>query len=229
MTFNPEKHHRRSIRLQEYDYTQPGAYFVTICTYQRQCLFGEIIDAAMHLNTCGEIVQACWNNLPNHFPFMELDAFVIMPNHIHGIIILTEQMVDAGVGVGVEVGAKHSCPGVSNSPKTLSKNASPCPDVSNSPKTSPCPDVPNSSPYLDVSSPLPPKGTQSGSLGAMCKISNQFRPEKSIESIVPLGKLSGSATTTIALSMMKNRYIISDSRSLKIRTPGHKTQRTRKN
>jgi REP element-mobilizing transposase RayT len=200
MTFHPEKHHRRSIRLQEYDYTQPGAYFVTICTYQRQCLFGEIIDGAMHLNACGEIVQACWNNLPNHFPFIELDAFIIMPNHIHGIIILTEQMVDAGVGVDVEVdvgvgvgvGAKHSCPDVSNSPKALSKNASPCPGISNYPKTSPCPDVSNypktlsknaspcpgisnypktlsknTSPYLDVSSPLPPKGTQSGSLGAI--------------------------------------------------------------
>ncbi|PIU54770.1 MAG: hypothetical protein COS88_06605 [Chloroflexi bacterium CG07_land_8_20_14_0_80_51_10] len=88
MRFDPDKHHRRSIRLKGYDYSQAGAYFVTICTKDRGCLFGEIIDGEMVLNPFGEVVQACWDDLPRHYPHVELDAFVIMPNHLHGIIII---------------------------------------------------------------------------------------------------------------------------------------------
>ncbi len=91
MTFNPEKHHRQSIRIRGYDYTQAYAYFVTLCTHQRRCLFGQIVDGAMYLNCSGQFIQTCWKNLPNHFPFIELDVFVVMPNHIHGIIIITEK------------------------------------------------------------------------------------------------------------------------------------------
>ncbi|AFZ56567.1 transposase [Anabaena cylindrica FACHB-243] len=90
MPYNPEIHHRRSIRLKEYNYTQIGAYFVTICTYQRNCLFGEIVDGEMKLNTNGEIAKGCWLSLPRHFQNVELDEFVIMPNHLHGIIILVK-------------------------------------------------------------------------------------------------------------------------------------------
>ncbi len=87
---NPAKHHRRSIRLKGYDYTQPGAYFVTIVTHGRECLFGEIVDGEMRLNRAGQIARQEWERLPRRFPHVQLDAFVIMPNHIHGIIVITD-------------------------------------------------------------------------------------------------------------------------------------------
>ena len=89
MNYNPEKHHRRSIRLQGYDYTREGAYYFTICCHQRRCLLGEIKDGVMHLNLVGAKVKVVWDNLPHHFPLIELDAFVVMPNHVHGIIVIT--------------------------------------------------------------------------------------------------------------------------------------------
>ena len=98
MTYDPEKHHRRSIRLKGYDYTQPGAYFITICTQGRACLFGEIIDGEMHLNEAGQIVVQTWQDLPNHISNVQLDAFVVMPNHVHGIIIITDHA--GGIGAG---------------------------------------------------------------------------------------------------------------------------------
>ena len=79
MAYDPEKHHRRNIRLKGYDYTQPGAYFIAICTHGRECLFGEIIDGEMHLNEAGQIVVQTWQDLPNHGPSVQLDAFVVMP------------------------------------------------------------------------------------------------------------------------------------------------------
>ncbi len=92
------KHHRRSIRLQGYDYTQSGAYFVTIVAEGRECLFGEIVDGEMHLNRAGRIVQREWERLPRRFPHVQLDAFVVMPNHIHGIIVIAESPNAAGRG-----------------------------------------------------------------------------------------------------------------------------------
>ncbi len=77
---------RRAMRLRGYDYSQPGAYFVTICVQHRQCLFGAIIDRKMHLNEIGEIVVEYWNRIPQHFFSVEIGEYVIMPNHIHGII-----------------------------------------------------------------------------------------------------------------------------------------------
>jgi REP element-mobilizing transposase RayT len=89
MKFNAESRRRRSIRLKEYDYSQPGAYFVTICTNGRQCLFGDIVDDEMVLNGTGVMVQQVWNSLPGRFQNIESDQFVVMPNHIHSIIVLT--------------------------------------------------------------------------------------------------------------------------------------------
>ena len=88
MKFNPKIHNRRSIRLQGYDYSQAGAYFVTICTHNRKCLFGDIADGEMWLNDAGRMVQAVWDEIPAHYPGIDIDAFVIMPNHIHGIIVI---------------------------------------------------------------------------------------------------------------------------------------------
>ena len=88
MKYNPQIHHRRSIRLQDYDYSSEGAYFVTMCTQNRECLFGEIVNGQMILNEYGKIVEQCWNDLPNHYDNIALDAYVIMPDHFHGIIFI---------------------------------------------------------------------------------------------------------------------------------------------
>lgn len=98
--YNPNRHHRRSIRLKGYDYTLAGAYFVTICIYHWDCLLGDVRDGEMVLSEYGRIVQHTWDDLPNHYPHVELDAWIIMPNHVHGIIVLTD--VGAGhVGAGL--------------------------------------------------------------------------------------------------------------------------------
>jgi len=81
------------MRLPEFDYSSPGLYFVTLCTHRHLCLFGEIDDGVMKPNHVGAIVTTCWNEIPAHFPHVELDAFVLMPNHLHGLLRLT-------VGVG---------------------------------------------------------------------------------------------------------------------------------
>jgi putative transposase len=83
-------HNRRSIRLRGYDYTQCGAYFVTICAYQRLCLFGHIENDRVYLNRWGWIVVAEWNRTVYVRPNIILDAFVVMPNHMHGIIVITQ-------------------------------------------------------------------------------------------------------------------------------------------
>ena len=90
--FEPQKHHRRSIRLPNYDYSQPGAYFVTIVTWHRECLFGEVVNGAMKLSKSGEIVQWEWKALPQRFRYIELGAHVVMPNHFHGILIFHEHV-----------------------------------------------------------------------------------------------------------------------------------------
>lgn len=81
-------HHRRSIRLQGYDYTQGGAYFVTICTKNRACLLGRVVDGKIAMNDAGQMVQSVWDGLRERFPTVALDQFVVMPNHVHGILIL---------------------------------------------------------------------------------------------------------------------------------------------
>lgn len=88
MKYNPEIHHRKSIRLKGYDYSKSGAYFITICTQHRECRFGEIIDEQLFLNDAGNMIEDCWLCLTNIFPDIELDEFIVMPNHFHGIIFI---------------------------------------------------------------------------------------------------------------------------------------------
>jgi REP element-mobilizing transposase RayT len=88
MKYDPAIHHRKSIRLKGYDYAQSGAYFVTIVTHGRECLFGEIVNGEMQLNAAGKIVQWEWERLAQRFKFLEFGAFVVMPNHAHAIIII---------------------------------------------------------------------------------------------------------------------------------------------
>jgi REP-associated tyrosine transposase len=101
MSFRSNAHHRRSIRLRDYDYRQNGAYFVTICAYNRERWFGEITENGdMIANPFGDVVIDCWNAIPLHFPQVETDAFVLMPNHLHGIIVIGD----------APVGARHVLP-----------------------------------------------------------------------------------------------------------------------
>lgn len=86
MKYNPNIHHRKSIRLKGYDYAQAGLYFITICLKNRLCLFGEIVNGEMMLNDAGRMVENEWLKLPQRFPNIELHEFVIMPNHFHAIM-----------------------------------------------------------------------------------------------------------------------------------------------
>ena len=84
---------RRTLRLKGYDYTQPGTYFVTICTYRCQPLFGEVVaDGVMHLHPFGQVVREVWFETARVRPYVVLheDEFVVMPNHVHGIIWIVE-------------------------------------------------------------------------------------------------------------------------------------------
>ena len=107
MNYDPTRHHRRSIRLPAYDYAQAGAYFVTMVTHQRQCLFGEIVGGQMWLAAYGQVVSEQWLRSALVRDEIELDAFIVMPNHIHGIVIRRAQ--PSGVGA-------HGCTPLPSSP-----------------------------------------------------------------------------------------------------------------
>ena len=92
MKYDSTTHHRHSIRLKGYDYSQCGLYFITICVYNRLYLFGEIIDHEMILNNAGKIAQNCWSEIPDHYPNIVLHEYTIMPNHVHGIIEITNSV-----------------------------------------------------------------------------------------------------------------------------------------
>ena len=89
MTFDPVRHHRRSIRLPGFDYSAGGTFFITICAEDRRCLFGAVIDGEMHLNDAGRVVDASWRALPSLHPSISTDVLQIMPNHLHGVLRLT--------------------------------------------------------------------------------------------------------------------------------------------
>jgi REP element-mobilizing transposase RayT len=87
-------HHRRSIRLKDYDYAQNGAYFVTICAQEKRCIFGQVVDGVMVVNEWGQIVTQEWEQTAAVRSNVELDAFVVMPNHVHGILVITNDVGD---------------------------------------------------------------------------------------------------------------------------------------
>jgi REP element-mobilizing transposase RayT len=100
-------HHRRSIRLAGYDYSQPGAYFVTLVTRGRECLFGEIVNGVMQLSAMGRIADEHWHLIPKHFPQVEFGAYVVMPNHVHGIIVIHTDENGMAADSPPSVGATH--------------------------------------------------------------------------------------------------------------------------
>jgi len=101
MPYNPEIHHKRSIRLKGFDYSRNEAYFVTVTAQGRECLFGEILRDDMRLNAAGEMVQREWLALEERFPSVHLDEYVFMPNHFHGIVVIGENEVEATVAGAV--------------------------------------------------------------------------------------------------------------------------------
>src|SRR3989344_949635 len=116
--FDPDKHHRCSTRLKGYDYSGAGAYFVTVCTHGRECLFGEVIDGKMQLNAAGQMVTQIWHELPTRYGHIEVGQgeFVVMPNYVHGIIhvgaVLAAPLLPPG---GTSKGAASSAPTVRKS------------------------------------------------------------------------------------------------------------------
>ncbi len=97
MKSSPEIHFRKSTRLKDFDYSQPGGYFVTIVAHLRQNIFGEVQVGKMSLNDAGLMVQVEWENLSKRFPSIDLDIFQVMPNHFHGIVLINEPPVGAGL------------------------------------------------------------------------------------------------------------------------------------
>ena len=107
MTQSPIKQRRRALRLRDYDYEQAGAYFVTICTQERACLFGVIQDDKICLNDAGRTIEKWWFELNRKFPMVETDEFVVMPNHFHGVVIITDVPVGADLRVGPVPEGEH--------------------------------------------------------------------------------------------------------------------------
>ena len=103
MKYNPEIHNRKSIRLKGYDYSQPGAYYVTICVGGRECVFGHVgvqnFEPRVCLSELGKIADDCWQEIPEHFPNVRLDEYIIMPNHVHGILCIADENDNFVVGV----------------------------------------------------------------------------------------------------------------------------------
>jgi putative transposase len=110
--FNPKIHHRHSIRLKGYDYSQAGAYYVTIVTWHREFLFGEIVGREMRLNKVGKIVEWEWLELPKRLPYVELGAHVIMPNHFHGILFIHENVGATRPGQTMFLSGKGPSPAI---------------------------------------------------------------------------------------------------------------------
>lgn len=131
----PDRFHRRSIRLRGYDYTRSGAYYVTVCTQDRLPLFGDVVNHVMMPNAMGNIVQRCWDAIPEHMPLVVCDAFVVMPNHVHGIIVITDVASDGSLGGDGAVGAANSRP--LRMPATNDHNEPPPPDGTDIPRRPP--------------------------------------------------------------------------------------------
>ncbi len=115
MSCNSKKYNRRSIRLKDYDYTQSGAYFVTLCVQNHRCVFGYIEDGEMIYNDLGEIASEPWEWLARQYDYVGLDAFVVMPNHLHGIIVLSEPS-RGGSRTAPTINHRNSTPNGKNSP-----------------------------------------------------------------------------------------------------------------
>lgn len=145
-TMKPPPRNRKSPRKKDYDYTLSGAYFVTICTYERQLIFGDIVDSEMQHTSLGQIAHNCWHTSPDHFPDVEIDCFVVMPNHVHVIVINHDQDTndEKYPNLNDNVGNRYAC--------SLQDNKSNTPEPTRG---------------IFKNGRFIPPGVKSGSLGAM--------------------------------------------------------------
>jgi putative transposase len=121
MAINNNLPYRHTHRLPEYDYRQPGAYFITICTRNREPLFGEIIDKRMHLNAAGQMVQTVWDEIASHFPYVILDEYVVMPDHFHGVLVITDTVGALLAAPAYQNPCISNIPGAASSAPTIGK------------------------------------------------------------------------------------------------------------
>ncbi len=101
MKYDPQKHHRQSIRLRQYDYAWPGMYFVTLCVREKECVLGDIVGGEMQLSEWGQIVHEFWDAIPEHFPNVSIDGCVTMPNHGHAVITIDHDRRRAAGGAAL--------------------------------------------------------------------------------------------------------------------------------
>ena len=149
MTQSPRN--RKSPRKKAYDYTVSGVYFVTICTHERELMFGDVNNETMRYTELGQIALDCWLMTPDHFPHIEVDCFVVMPNHVHAIIIIHDRENDSDKNENndADVGNRHAC----SLPTQPTNQSTP-------PSTPPTRGIYKNSRYI-------PPGAKSGSLGAI--------------------------------------------------------------
>jgi putative transposase len=131
MGYDPDLHHRHTNRLPGYEYSLAGAYFVTLVVQGSENLFGEVVDGEMRVNLYGQCIAILWQNLPRHFP-VEMDAWVVMPNHLHGIIVIQYTGDHDRRG---EASGRHASPGRTNPPPDASPSRH-SGGMSNSPESS---------------------------------------------------------------------------------------------
>ncbi len=112
MKYDPDIHHRRSIRLKGYDYSKEGLYFISICTQNRLCLFGEIEKGRMVLNDAGIMIKTVWHEIPEYYNGFNVHEFVVMPNHIHGIVQIISNPKPVGAGPRACPMSTRACPDV---------------------------------------------------------------------------------------------------------------------
>ncbi|MBL7982245.1 MAG: hypothetical protein JNL52_10615 [Flavobacteriales bacterium] len=191
----PDQPNRATHRWTGYDYAQQGAYYLTICTQDRLHLFGRIVDGVLHPSPIGELARQCWDTIPQHMPHVDIGEFVVMPNHVHGIVVIRERLVRPDGAVVVPVGADHDRPGIApdhDRPGTI-----PDPDTIQRPVTMPeydaTPDTGSPNAMVDG----PDERTATASAAQMRADhdrplrppANAGAPPKRIMPIVPVGSL----------------------------------------
>ena len=181
---------RATIRWQGYDYAQQGAYYLTICTDDRRHWFGRITDGVMHPSAIGQLAQQCWDAIPEHIPHVDVGEFIVMPNHVHGIVVIRERLVRADGAVVVPVGADHDRPGIApdhDRPGTVpDHNATPptgTPDAINDGPDHGTSTTPNAQMRADHDRPLRPRADP----GARPPATDV--PPKRTMPVVPVGSL----------------------------------------
>lgn len=152
-----DRFHRRSIRLRGYDYTRAGAYYVTVCTQGRLSLFGDVVNDVMVPNAMGNIVQRCWDAIPEHMPMVVCDAFVVMPNHVHGIVVIRERHRGRDP-VGADHDRPNTMPGFvrANDDRPPTTPSTVTTDASNDGPTDPTANAPRAPIRADHDRPLRP-------------------------------------------------------------------------